>query len=83
MNFALSVSAHPVCNFVTHERCIPDLKVPCRHVMADMIQVRREHKQSISIDCPSLATRVECWFLISTVSVRTVEAPSKCNTAIT
>ena len=32
----------PVCNFVTHERCIPDLKVPCRHVMADMIQVR-EH----------------------------------------
>ena len=42
MNFALSVPAHPVCNFVTHERCIPDLKVPCRHVMADMIQVSVE-----------------------------------------
>ena len=34
-----------VCNFVTHERCIANLKVPCRHILADMIQVRERERE--------------------------------------
>ena len=35
--FFSSLSA--VCNFISHEKCIPYLKVPCRHVLAEHIQV--------------------------------------------
>ncbi len=28
-----------VCNYVSHEKCVPFLKTPCRHIVADSIQV--------------------------------------------
>lgn len=33
-----------VCNFISHEKCIPYLKVPCRHVLAEHIQDPVAHK---------------------------------------
>lgn len=27
-----------VCNYISHDKCVPSLSLPCRHVMADMIQ---------------------------------------------
>ena len=37
INYSLFLCS--VCNFIAHEKCLPNLKVSCRHIIAEKIQV--------------------------------------------